>query len=73
VSPARLWLVRHAPVLAPPGTCYGQLDLPADPQATLQSARALATALPRGAVLQGRFCTIQRYKDVSYWPNQRKR
>lgn len=58
MSPARLWLVRHAPVLAPPGTCYGQLDLPADPQATLQSARALATALPRGAVLH--HSTLQR-------------
>lgn len=51
MNPARLWVVRHAPVLAPPGICYGQLDLPADPQATLQSARALAAALPAGVVV----------------------
>ena len=37
----RLWLVRHAPVLAPPGTCYGQLDLSADSQATAQCAQKL--------------------------------
>lgn len=58
MSAGRLWLVRHAPVLAPPGTCYGQLDLPADPQATLQSARALAAALPPAAVVH--HSTLQR-------------
>ncbi len=42
----RLWLVRHAPPLVEPGLCYGRLNLPADAQATLGSARALADALP---------------------------
>ena len=28
-----LWLLRHAPVLAAPGLCYGRTDLPADPAA----------------------------------------
>lgn len=51
MSTPRLWLVRHAPVLAPPGRCYGQLDLPADPQATAHCAGRLALALPHGAVL----------------------
>jgi alpha-ribazole phosphatase len=44
-----LWLVRHAQVLAPPGTCYGALDLPADPDATRDCAAALAQTLPAGA------------------------
>ncbi|MES2687733.1 MAG: histidine phosphatase family protein [Pseudomonadota bacterium] len=44
----RLWLVRHAPVLLAPGSCYGALDLPADAAATLAAAQALADALPQG-------------------------
>jgi alpha-ribazole phosphatase len=43
----RLWLVRHAPPLAAQGLCYGRLNLPADAQATRNSARALADALPQ--------------------------
>lgn len=43
----RLWLVRHAPPLAAQGLCYGRLNLPADAQATRDSARALADALPQ--------------------------
>lgn len=43
----RLWLVRHAPPLAAQGLCYGRLNLPADAQATRDSARALAEALPQ--------------------------
>ena len=43
----RLWLVRHAPPLAAQGMCYGRLNLPADAQATRDSARALAEALPQ--------------------------
>ena len=54
----RLWLVRHAPVLAPPGTCYGQLDLSADSQATAQCAQKLAAVLPSSLVLQ--HSTLQR-------------
>lgn len=43
-----LWLVRHAPVQAPPGLCYGRSDLPAQPDATAQAAQTLAAALPGG-------------------------
>ena len=42
----RLWIARHAPVLLPPGTCYGRLDAPADPIATTTSAQRLAERLP---------------------------
>ncbi len=47
----RLWLVRHAQVLFPPGTCYGLLDVPAGPEVTLECARDLAAALPAGACI----------------------
>jgi len=46
-----LWLVRHAQVLAAAGSCYGALDLPADPAATRQVAVALAAALPPQAAV----------------------
>lgn len=45
----RLWLVRHAAPLVAPGTCYGALDVPADPAATRAAAERLAAALPGGA------------------------
>ena len=45
---SRLWLVRHAAPLVPPGTCYGAWDVPADAQATRAAAERLATALPPG-------------------------
>lgn len=45
----RLWLVRHAQPLVAPGTCYGALDVGADPAATRAAAERLAAALPRGA------------------------
>lgn len=45
-----LWLVRHAQPLIAPGVCYGQLDVPADPSATLQAALRLAPQLPRSLV-----------------------
>ena len=48
---AALWLVRHAPPLVAPGTCYGRLDLPADPLRTRQAAGALAAAIPPGFAL----------------------
>jgi alpha-ribazole phosphatase len=41
-----LWLVRHAVTLAPPGICYGRLEVEADPAATRQAALALAAVLP---------------------------
>ncbi len=42
----RLWLVRHAQPEVAPGTCYGQLDIPAQALATEHCAQALASALP---------------------------
>ena len=48
----KLWLVRHAPVLAEPGTCYGALDVAADPESTRQCALALAEVLPHGAAVK---------------------
>ena len=41
-----LWLVRHAQPLIDKGVCYGQLDMQADAQATLDAAAALAKVLP---------------------------
>ncbi len=55
VAPApggMLWLVRHAQPLVTPGVCYGQLDVPADANATQAAAQALAKQLPLGAQLQ---------------------
>jgi alpha-ribazole phosphatase len=43
-----LWLIRHAKPLIEPGICYGQLNLPADVQATTVCAQSLAEALPHG-------------------------
>jgi alpha-ribazole phosphatase len=43
-----LWLARHAQPLVAPGTCYGRLNVPADPAATQASAQALAQVLPTG-------------------------
>ena len=50
-SKARLWLVRHAAPLVPPGTCYGALDVPADTAATQIAAMRLAAALPSFAAV----------------------
>ena len=44
----KLWLVRHAAPLVPPGTCYGRLDVPADASGTAAAAQALAHSLPPG-------------------------
>ena len=43
-----LWLVRHALPLIEPGICYGQLDMPADLQATQTCAKELVNVLPKG-------------------------
>lgn len=40
-----LWLLRHAPVLAPAGLCYGASDLPADAGDTQAAAQRLAPQL----------------------------
>jgi alpha-ribazole phosphatase len=42
-----LWLVRHALPLIDKGICYGQLDVPADPQATTSCAKELLNVLPK--------------------------
>ena len=46
-----LWLVRHAPVLAPPGLCYGATDLPADADALIAAARDV-----HGLTVEGLMC-----------------
>lgn len=46
----RLWLVRHAAPVIPPGVCYGRSDVPADPAATAQAAGRLHQALPDAVV-----------------------
>ena len=47
----KLWLLRHAPVQAEPGLCYGASDVPASPEHTLEIASRVAPLLPRGMVL----------------------
>lgn len=42
-----LWLVRHAPVVAAPGLCYGISNLPADARATRIAAERLAQQVPQ--------------------------
>jgi len=59
----KLWLVRHAAPLIPPGVCYGRTDVPADPESTQEAARALAAALPDG--LQLRCSPLQRCEQLA--------
>lgn len=47
----RLWIARHAVPLIAAGTCYGQLDVAADKDATQQAARHLAEDLPQALVV----------------------
>ena len=47
-----LWLLRHAEPLIAPGVCYGQLDVPADPSATLQAGMRFASAMPPNATMR---------------------
>lgn len=66
-APARtapaLWLLRHAQPLIAPGVCYGQLDVPADPSATLQASLRFAHAMPRGATI--RYSPLQRCEQLA--------
>ena len=48
----RLWLLRHAPVQAEPGLCYGRSDLPAQPDETQAAARRAIAQLPKGLALR---------------------
>lgn len=59
----QLWLARHATPLVNEGTCYGALDLAADPQATADAARRLAAALPPG--LPVRHSPLQRCTQLA--------
>ncbi len=47
-----LWLARHAQPLVAPGVCYGQHPVPACPEHTSATARALADRLPTGLRVQ---------------------
>ncbi|MET3494907.1 histidine phosphatase family protein [Variovorax boronicumulans] len=56
----KLWLLRHAPVMAEPGLCYGATDLEAHTDATLAAAQRIAPLLPAGIALRSsplRRCT----------------
>lgn len=44
----KLWLLRHARVVLPPGLCYGASDVPADQALTAEAAQAIAPLLPGG-------------------------
>jgi alpha-ribazole phosphatase len=46
-----LWLVRHAQPLIDKGICYGQLDVPADLEATQLCARELHKVLPKSITI----------------------
>ena len=59
----KLWLVRHAQVLLPPGVCYGATDVAADAAATLSAAQALAADLPWGLPL--RVSPLQRCEQLA--------
>lgn len=61
--PPSLWLLRHAQPLIAPGVCYGQLDVPADPGATLQAGMRFAAAMPRGALV--RTSPLQRCEQLA--------
>jgi alpha-ribazole phosphatase len=58
-----LWLVRHAQPLVAAGVCYGALDVPAEPAATLLAAKRLAHVLPMGANLTS--STLQRCEQLA--------
>ena len=60
---ARLWLVRHAQPRVAPGTCYGALDVPADPAATRAAAQRLAATLPPR--IQVFHSTLQRCEQLA--------
>ena len=59
-----LWLVRHAQPLIAPGVCYGQLDVPADVDATAACARELAKILPPGINIMG--SPLQRCEQLTH-------
>lgn len=58
-----LWLVRHATPLIAPGTCYGSLDVAADPADTQTAAEALHLTLPLDAALMS--SPLQRCRQLT--------
>lgn len=58
-----LWLLRHAQPLIAPDVCYGQLDVPADPSATLQAALRFAQHGP--AHTPTRYSPLQRCEQLA--------
>lgn len=65
MTPAAWWLVRHAAPQVAPGTCYGALDVPAAAQATQQTARRLAEALPTGTLMS--HSPLQRCEQLAHY------
>ena len=63
MTPRQLWIVRHAQPLVAPGTCYGAMDMPADPAATMDSARRLARVLPQRLAV--RHSPLQRCEQLA--------
>lgn len=59
----RLLLLRHAQPLIAAGVCYGQLDVPADPSATLQASIRFAHVIPRNAII--RHSPLQRCEQLA--------
>lgn len=59
----KLWLLRHGPVTAAPGTCYGATDLAAHAEATQAVAVAVAPLLPVGIALHS--SPLQRCSKLS--------
>ena len=53
-----LWLLRHPPVVAEPGLCYGRTDLACTAEATRAVADAIAPLLP--AAIEVRTSPLQR-------------
>jgi len=58
-----LWVLRHAKPVIAPGTCYGRLDMPADPVLTLAAARAAANVLPSNVRI--RYSPLQRCEQLT--------
>lgn len=61
-SPA-LWLLRHAQPLIASGVCYGQLDVPAETNATVQAAMRFGAVQPQRAVI--RHSPLQRCEQLA--------
>ncbi|MGB3071992.1 MAG: histidine phosphatase family protein [Ottowia sp.] len=59
-----LWLVRHAPVLAEKGLCYGVSNLLADDAATSQTAEVLAANVPEGVAVH--VSPLQRCQQLAW-------